>query len=379
MSLDHRQKTFFANFARCGFSIFLLVLAIRLVGCSSSNNNPSNPNPPAPTNTPLPSATPTVTGTPTLTATTTATFTITNTPTITATSSPTGTPTDSPTVTVTPTNTPIHHLITSWGSYAVPGGSGKFEGPVGVAFDGGYAYLYVADSTGYDLQKFRTDGSSGSDVVNISSSYQSEPEGVAADAFGNIYVANYYHSTMDVYNSSGVTTNVVQTWTGGSGSFNSILAVAISSGGLAATVACSNYGFGEIDFFHRNGTFISAITGYYARGLAYDSSGNLWVSEWNGAPTHNLYRFAPGATTPNLTLTALNSITFNSNEGVCTDTNGNVYLADTGNSRVVEMDGTGSYLYTFTGLSSPFGVATDSSNNVYISDLGTYKIYQYAP
>ena len=199
-------------------------------------------------------------------------------------------------------------------------------------------------------------------------------------------MADYSHEALVVYNSSGVTTNVVQTWTGGYGSFNGILATAVSPGGIAATIACANAGVGEIDFFSIGVTatgvtdFITDITGYNPRGLAYDSSGNLWVSDSNGPSTHNLYRFAPGATSPNLTVTSANGTNFSGNNGVCVDSNGNVYLADTGNHRVVEMDGSGNYYFTISsGLSAPYGVCTDSSNNIYVTDINNYKVYQYAP
>ncbi|HJT23154.1 MAG TPA: hypothetical protein VJ873_01155, partial [bacterium] len=126
--------------------------------------------------------------------------------------------------------------------------------------------------------------------------------------------------------------------------------------------------------------FLRDITGYYARGLAYDSSGNLWVSECTGPTVHNLYKFAPGASTPSLTVTSANSINFNNNEGVCTDSNGNVYLADSGNARVVEMDSSGNYLFTISsGLGAPYGVCADSSNNIYVADLNKFKVFKYAP
>ena len=374
------------NFKTLAVMCFTILGVITLAGCPSSSNSPSSPNPPAPTNTPLPTGTPTLTGTPTHTATNTSTATITQTPTTTATPTITNTPTDSPTATesstptATPTNTPIHQLITSWGGYGFPAGGGKFYGPTGVAFDFAYSWIYVADSSGGDMQKFRSDGSSPTDVYTYTSSYVPEAEGVAVDDFGNVYVASYSPAALVVYNSSGVTTNVVSSWTGGgSGNFNSPLAVAVSPGGIGATIACSNYGLSEIDFFQRSGTFITAITGYAARGLAYDPSGNLWVSETTGPSVHNLHKFAPGATTPALTVTSANGTNFSGQEGVCTDSNGNVYLADSSNHRVVEMDGSGNYLFTITGLNAPYGVASDSSDNIYVTDLNAYKVYKYAP
>ncbi|MBV9720850.1 MAG: hypothetical protein JO082_02885, partial [Mycobacterium sp.] len=56
--------------------------------------------------------------------------------------------------------------------------------------------------------------------------------------------------------------------------------------------------------------------------------------------------------------------------GVAVDGAGNVYVADSGNKRVLELPkgATSQVVLPFTGLNNPFGVAVDGAGNVYVAD-----------
>ena len=67
--------------------------------------------------------------------------------------------------------------------------------------------------------------------------------------------------------------------------------------------------------------------------------------------------------------------------GIATSSSGNVYVAETGNSRVQEFDSYGNFinqLGSYGGgsgqLINPHGVAVDSSDNVYVADTGNNRI-----
>src|SRR6266404_1231385 len=62
--------------------------------------------------------------------------------------------------------------------------------------------------------------------------------------------------------------------------------------------------------------------------------------------------------------------------GVATDGSGNVYVADTGNSRIQKFDATGTFLAAW-GSSSPTGVATDGSGNIYVADGSNNRIQKF--
>jgi len=72
--------------------------------------------------------------------------------------------------------------------------------------------------------------------------------------------------------------------------------------------------------------------------------------------------------------------------GVATDASGNVYVVDSGNSRIQKFDASGNFLTTWgssgggmAGLfQNPKGVATDGSGNVYVADTGNDRIQKFA-
>jgi hypothetical protein len=65
-------------------------------------------------------------------------------------------------------------------------------------------------------------------------------------------------------------------------------------------------------------------------------------------------------------------------EAVAVDGSGDVFIADTGNDRVVvdKPNGTGGYIQSVvtTDLSSPLGVAVDGSGDVFIADAGNHRV-----
>ena len=66
--------------------------------------------------------------------------------------------------------------------------------------------------------------------------------------------------------------------------------------------------------------------------------------------------------------------------GVSVDGSGNVYVADTGNNRIVRLavGESAAVVLPFEGLSAPGGVAVDGSGNVYVADTGNNRILKLA-
>jgi len=66
--------------------------------------------------------------------------------------------------------------------------------------------------------------------------------------------------------------------------------------------------------------------------------------------------------------------------GVAIDSDGDIYIADTGNSRVVEVPaGPGTQVVIGSGFSGPTTLAVDAANNLYVLDLGNSRVIEIAP
>ena len=110
-----------------------------------------------------------------------------------------------------------------------------------------------------------------------------------------------------------------------------------------------------------------------------------WGAQRAPAQTYTIDTFAGGGGTALLT-------TFNGPRGVAIDSNGNIYVGDVSNHRVIRIDGatknssvfagtTGSSGFSGDGgaatsaqLNEPYGVAVDSNGNVFIADTGNRRI-----
>ena len=119
------------------------------------------------------------------------------------------------------------------------------------------------------------------------------------------------------------------------------------------------------------------------QGVAIDAQGNTYVAD-GGANT--VIEFPAGATTGG-TPVSTGTLTLSGPGGVAVDGIGNVYIADTGNNRIVEVpvlkgvraSASSSALSISAGsvaLKSPGGVAVDGIGNVYIADTGNNRIVQ---
>ncbi len=254
------------------------------------------------------------------------------------------------------------------------GTSAQLSYPKGVAVDGS-GNLFVADSGNRRIRKVSTSGIittvAGNGAIGYSgdgaaaaSAQLSGPAGIAVDGPGNIFIA-------DAGN-------------------NRIRKVARSE--IITTVA----GTGADAFSGDGGTAASAQLGF-PNGVAVDGSGNLFIADFDNnrirkvstsgiittAAGNGLYGFLGDG------LTAT-SAQLGNPEGVAVDGSGNLFIADTGNSRIRKVStsgiittAAGNGLYGFSGdggtaasaqLAFPSGVAVDGSGNLFIADKRNHRI-----
>lgn len=228
----------------------------------------------------------------------------------------------------------------------------SFNFPGSVAVDGA-GNVYVADGGNFAIRKIDNTG-----VVTTFATGFNVPTGVTSDAAGNIYVADNGNNIISKVSTKGVVTVLAgdgirgsKNGTGAGAEFNQPQAVAVDSGGnvyvadrgnnlirkitsqgVVTTVAGSGSAGAQ------NGVGAAASFNGPA-GIAVDASGNLYVGDSN----NNLIRkISPDGTVITLAGTGsagsldgvLASSSFNSPQGVAVDKYNRVFITDTGNGLI---------------------------------------------
>jgi len=254
-----------------------------------------------------------------------------------------------------------------------PATSAQLNSPSGLALDSA-GKIYVAD-TGNDRAR-KIDSSSAITTVagggNVlysggapaTNTYLSDPYGVAVDSSGNLYIASTYN-----YRIHKVTTNGTLTTIAGGGTRG------FSGDGGPATAAFLNYPY-EVAVDAAGSVYIADYYNYRVRRV--DANGVIGTLAGNG-----LFRFG-GDSGP------ATSAQLSSPYGGASDGAGNSYIADNLNHRVrkVAADGTittiaGTGAEGFSGdngpatearLARPSAVALDGSGNLYIADTNNSRV-----
>jgi hypothetical protein len=259
------------------------------------------------------------------------------------------------------------------GSTDGPGGSALFDNPIGVAVDGS-GNVYVGDTGNDTIRKITlvsgvwmvstlagSAGNYGSSNGTGSAASFENPNGVAVDGSGNVYVADYMNSTIRKVTSAGVVTTLAgspndpghSNGTGSAALFNGPNGVAVdgsgnvyvadtenqlirkvTSAGVVTTIAGTATVTGSTD-----GPGTSALFNF-PTSVAVDGSGNLYVADYSNFV---IRKITPGEVVTTVAGSVTNAgstngtgivALFNSPTGVAVDGSGNVYVADTGNNLI---------------------------------------------
>lgn len=185
----------------------------------------------------------------------------------------------------------------------------------------------------------------------------SDPTGIALDASGNLYIADSANNVVRVVSSSGT----IATFAG-----NNTVGFT-GDGGLAVDAELSN-----------------------PTAVAVDSSGNLFICDAGNSvirevSSSNISTVVGGAAT---------ELQLNQPDGIVFDSKGAMYIADTGNRRIVKfipgfisvIAGNGTLGDSGDGgpaveaaLGDPMGLAVDAAGNLYIADTFNSKIRKVTP
>jgi len=304
------------------------------------------------------------------------------------------------------------------------GTAASFWTPYGVAVDSS-GNVYVADSSNNRIRKVSPAGvvttfaGSGNatfaEGTGTNASFRN-PQGVAIDSSGNLYVADANNNRIRKITSDGVVTTLAgngnATFSDGTGtnaSFNSPFSVSVDSSGNVYVADYSNNRIRKITptgvvttlAGSGNATFVDgtgAAAGFYwPSGVAVDSSGNVYVADYG---SNRIRKITSAGVVTTLAGSGAASFadginaSFNSPIGVGLDNSGNVYVADFANQRIRRIEVLGTEVATLAGNGTPAivegtgqfasfnvpnGVAVDSAGNMYVADHNNHKIRKITP
>jgi uncharacterized protein (TIGR03437 family) len=223
--------------------------------------------------------------------------------------------------------------------------------PEGIAIDSA-GNIYVADAATSRVRKIALDGTiqtfAGTGAAGFSgdggpatAAALNQPYGLAFDHFGNLYIADLGNGRVRKVTSDGN----IQTVAGG----GSLPAASQAQGGPATSAQLMQ-----------------------PRNVTIDSAGNLYISDFEANQVYNV------GTNGTLTLVAGNGMAgfagdgmgaliaqLNAPAGLAVDPTGSVYIADSGNNRVRKVSN--GVIITVFNTPSPTGLVLDSTGTLYIA------------
>jgi DNA-binding beta-propeller fold protein YncE len=240
-------------------------------------------------------------------------------------------------------------FLFKWGTTGTA--DGQLIGPEGLAIDAG-GNVYVAEFGGHRVQKFT---GAGSFVFKFGSNGTGDglfgnPADVALDSAGNIYVADWANERVQKFTNAGVFLG----WLGKCTAGPNCDAGNQRSMGFGCTAAtCSGLSAGTGD-----GQFDTP------RSIAVDSFDNVYVGEQGG---NRVQKFsASGAFLTKWGSQGSGAGQFEGAQGVLASPDGRIYVADGGNRRVQIFDSSGGLLGVFATRGFPGHMGIDSAGCIYV-------------
>lgn len=303
------------------------------------------------------------------------------------------------------------------------GTTARFEDPYAVATDAS-GNVYVSDATDHSVRKITADGTvttlagkggtfGSADGTGTAARFKN-PQGIAADSAGTVYVADTGNSTIRKITAAGVVTTLAGSAgsrgsldaTGTAARFGSPYGVAVDSSGNvyviesdsatlrkitpAGVVTTLAGSAGSNGFVNGTGTAARFSVPF---DLSVDSAGNIYICDHGN---HAIRKVTPagivttlaGSGSPGKTDANGSSASFKFPAGVSVDSAGNVFVADTDNQVIRKISPTGD-VTTVAGSSTigsangvgtaatfynPKDVAVDASGNMLVADRGNHTI-----
>ena len=243
----------------------------------------------------------------------------------------------------------------------VPGADGPFlYEPSDVAADAA-GNLYIADTGDNVIWEWTLANNTATPLPIFGTQ---SPQGLAVDGAGNLYIA-------DTGN------NAIKEWSPAGNTLTTLVSSGLSApAGLAVDLAGNVY-IADTDnnAIKEWSPASNTVTTLVSSGLnapasvAVDGAGNVYFADSGNNAIKEW-------TVVNNTINALPISGLNNPLGVAVDAAGNIYIADADNSAIKVWSAASNTVTALvsSGLNTPHGVAVDGSDNVYIADTGNYQI-----
>ena len=312
-----------------------------------------------------------------------------------------------------------------------PATSADFDSPVEVAVGSGN--LYIADFNNHRVRRVNSSGTVTTVAGTGTAGYSGDggpatsaeidfPRGLAVDADGNLYIADYSNDVVREVDGSGTITTVAGTGTAGySGDGGDATAAELdgprtlafdSDGNLYITDSLNNVirkvgpsgtittvaGTGTAGYSGDGGDATAAELNQ-PWGVTLDASGNLYIADTlnnvvRRVNTSGTITTVAGTGTPGNTGNGgpATSALLNMPRGLAV-THGNLYIGDEANCQVRRVDGSGT-ITAFAGTgacafsgdggpatsagTNPLGIAVDAQGNIYIADSANSRVRKVA-
>jgi sugar lactone lactonase YvrE/TolB-like protein len=274
------------------------------------------------------------------------------------------------------------HFAQSWGRQGL--GSGDFVKPFGIAADG-LGNIYVADTYNNRIQVFDNSGTFLKAWGQKGTGFGSfvTPYDVAVDGEGNVYVADTGNYRVQRFDANGIYLGRWGQKGRGNGDFAFLSGISVGPDGAIYTVDAK---LNRVQIFDNQGRFLRSWgnkgkgSGSFVTpmGLTVDGSGNVYVadSKMRRVQKFNSEGRFLAAFTDRLTYPV---------DVAIDPSSGNLLVLDAASHLIWEMSPTGQSLRSYGGPGTssgqfvePYGFCTDGAGNVFVADTGNSRVQKFS-